>query len=347
MTESAAPGARAHRRRVRGHRRAPGPGAEPGRAGHVLGDVERALLVQVQQGPPAHAADRGPAGPGRPGRRTPASSTSATGSRACSRWSRTRIPSAIEPYQGAATGVGGIVRDVLSMGARPAALLDPLRFGPLDDPRNRFLFGGVVAGIGGYGNCIGVPTVGGEVKFAECHTANPTVNVMCVGFVPADALVQSRAGEPGSVLLLIGAATGRDGIGGVSVLASATIEEDAHDVAAERADRRPVPREAADRSVPRAEGARPAGGAEGPGRRRADLRRVRGGGRRPAGRRPRPGPGAAPRGGHGDVRDPHVRVPGTDAGDRARRTTSRPRRRSAGSGAWRARPSPRSPTAGR
>jgi phosphoribosylformylglycinamidine synthase len=137
-------------------------------------------------------------------------------------------PSAIEPYQGAATGVGGIVRDVLSMGARPAALLDPLRFGPLEDPRNRFLFGGVVAGIGGYGNCIGVPTVGGEVKFAECHSANPTVNVMCVGFVPADSLVQGRAGEPGSVLLLIGAATGRDGIGGVSVLASRTIEDDAH-----------------------------------------------------------------------------------------------------------------------
>jgi len=138
-------------------------------------------------------------------------------------------PSAIEPYQGAATGVGGIVRDVLSMGARPAALLDPLRFGPLDDARNRFLFGGVVAGIGGYGNCIGVPTVGGEIRFAECHSANPTVNVMCVGFVPADALTQSRAGGPGSVLLLIGAATGRDGIGGVSVLASATIEDDAHE----------------------------------------------------------------------------------------------------------------------
>jgi len=137
-------------------------------------------------------------------------------------------PSAIEPYQGAATGVGGIVRDVLSMGARPSALLDPLRFGGLDDERNRFLFGGVVAGIGGYGNCIGVPTVGGEVKFAACHSGNPTVNVMCLGFVPTDAMVQSRAGGPGSVLLLIGAATGRDGIGGVSVLASQTLEEDAH-----------------------------------------------------------------------------------------------------------------------
>jgi phosphoribosylformylglycinamidine synthase len=137
-------------------------------------------------------------------------------------------PSAVEPYQGAATGVGGIVRDVLSMGARPVALLDPLRFGPLDDPRNRYLFGGVVAGIGGYGNCIGVPTVGGEVKFAACHTSNPTVNVMCVGFARADGLLHGKAGSPGDVLVLIGAGTGRDGIGGVSVLASATLEEDAH-----------------------------------------------------------------------------------------------------------------------
>ena len=90
-------------------------------------------------------------------------------------------PSAIEPYQGAATGVGGIVRDIVSMGARPIALLDPLMFGPLTDPRNRWLLEGVVAGIGGYGNCIGVPTVGGEIRFAEPHSANPTVDVMCVG----------------------------------------------------------------------------------------------------------------------------------------------------------------------
>src|SRR6185312_2831176 len=131
--------------------------------------------------------------------------------------------------QGAATGVGGIVRDIVSMGARPVALLDPLMFGPLDEKRNRWLLEGVVSGIGGYGNCIGVPTVGGEVRFAEGHSANPTVNVMCVGFVPTDGLVQSRAGGPGSVLLLIGAATGRDGIGGVSVLASRTIEDDAHE----------------------------------------------------------------------------------------------------------------------
>jgi phosphoribosylformylglycinamidine synthase len=132
-------------------------------------------------------------------------------------------PSAIEPVQGAATGVGGIVRDVLSMGARPAALLDPLRFGPPDDPRNRWLMSGVVAGIGQYGNSIGVPTVGGEVKFAPAHGPNPTVNVMCVGFARADGLVRARAEGVGNVLMLVGAATGRDGIGGVSVLASATL----------------------------------------------------------------------------------------------------------------------------
>jgi phosphoribosylformylglycinamidine synthase subunit PurL len=137
-------------------------------------------------------------------------------------------PSAVEPYQGAATGVGGIIRDVLSMGARPAALLDPLRFGPLDDPRNRYLFSGVVAGIGGYGNCIGVPTVGGEVKFGRCYGPNPTVNVMCLGFARADRLLRGTPGEQGDVLVLIGASTGRDGIGGVSVLASRTLEEDAH-----------------------------------------------------------------------------------------------------------------------
>jgi phosphoribosylformylglycinamidine synthase len=139
-------------------------------------------------------------------------------------------PSAVEPYQGAATGVGGIVRDIVSMGARPVALLDPLRFGPLTEERNRVLFAGVVAGIGGYGNCIGVPTVGGEIHFAEPHSANPTVNVMCVGVTPADRLVTTANDvRVGSTLLLIGAATGRDGIGGVSVLASRTIEDDAAD----------------------------------------------------------------------------------------------------------------------
>ncbi len=139
-------------------------------------------------------------------------------------------PSAIEPYQGAATGVGGIVRDIVAMGARPVALLDPLIFGPLTEERNRWLFGGVVSGIGGYGNCIGVPTVGGEVRFAPPHSANPTVNVMCVGIARADRLQTSSSPvHEGSLLVLYGAPTGRDGIGGVSVLASATIEEGAED----------------------------------------------------------------------------------------------------------------------
>jgi phosphoribosylformylglycinamidine synthase len=109
------------------------------------------------------------------------------------------------------------------MGARPVALLDPLRFGPLDEPRNRWLMSGVVAGIGQYGNSIGVPTVGGEVKFAPPHGPNPTVNVMCVGFAPTDRLVRARAEGVGNLLILVGAATGRDGIGGVSVLASRTL----------------------------------------------------------------------------------------------------------------------------
>ncbi|HYU58662.1 MAG TPA: phosphoribosylformylglycinamidine synthase subunit PurL, partial [Actinomycetota bacterium] len=139
-------------------------------------------------------------------------------------------PSAVEPVQGAATGVGGIVRDVLSMGARPVAILDSLRFGPPDDARNRYLFGGVVAGIGQYGNSIGVPTVGGEVAFASGYGPNPLVNALCVGIVPSDRLLRARAEGAGNLLVLIGARTGRDGIGGVSVLASRTLED---------ADRRP------------------------------------------------------------------------------------------------------------
>ena len=133
-------------------------------------------------------------------------------------------PSAIEPVQGAATGVGGIVRDVLSMGARPVALMDPLRFGPLEEARNRWLLSGVVAGIGRYGNSIGVPTVGGEVKFAAPHRPNPTVNVLCLGLAPADRLIRARAEGEGNHLVLIGSRTGRDGIGGVSVLASRTLD---------------------------------------------------------------------------------------------------------------------------
>ena len=130
-------------------------------------------------------------------------------------------PSAIEPYQGAATGVGGILRDIFSMGARPLAVMDPLFFGPLTDARTRWLVEGVVAGISGYGNSVGVPTIGGELTFDECYSANPLVNVLCAGALPKERLVLGVASGPGNYAVLLGSTTGRDGIGGVSVLASA------------------------------------------------------------------------------------------------------------------------------
>jgi phosphoribosylformylglycinamidine synthase len=135
-------------------------------------------------------------------------------------------PSAIEPYQGAATGVGGILRDIFSMGARPIATMDPLRFGPLDDARSRWIAEGVVAGVSGYGNSVGVPTVGGEVVFDETYTDNPLVNVLCLGLLPAERLVLARASGIGNLAVLLGSSTGRDGIGGASVLASAGFGED-------------------------------------------------------------------------------------------------------------------------
>ena len=134
-------------------------------------------------------------------------------------------PSAIEPYQGAATGVGGIVRDIFAMGAYPIAILDSLRFGPLDDAQNRYLFDGVVGGIGGYGNCLGIPTVGGEVVFSSAYNGNPLVNAMCVGIAETAKLLSARAHGAGNVLLLVGSDTGRDGIHGASGLASRTDPE--------------------------------------------------------------------------------------------------------------------------
>ena len=125
-------------------------------------------------------------------------------------------PSAVEPYQGAATGVGGILRDVFTMGARPVAVLNSLRFGPLDQPRNRYLFAGVVRGVGDYGNCVGIPTLGGEVAFAPGYTGNPLVNAMCVGLLREDQLIRAAAHGVGNVLLAVGARTGRDGIHGAS-----------------------------------------------------------------------------------------------------------------------------------
>ena len=135
-------------------------------------------------------------------------------------------PSAIEPYEGAATGVGGIVRDIFTMGARPIALLNSLRFGPLSDSRNRYLFNGVVAGIAGYGNCLGIPDVGGEIYFCETYSSNPLVNAMCVGLLETSKLVKSHAGGAGNLLMLVGADTGRDGLHGASGLASRTFEDE-------------------------------------------------------------------------------------------------------------------------
>jgi phosphoribosylformylglycinamidine synthase len=125
-------------------------------------------------------------------------------------------PSAVEPYQGAATGAGGILRDVFTMGARPVALLNSLRFGSLDNARNRYLFGGVVRGIGDYGNCVGVPTLGGEVDFAPGYAGNPLVNAMCVGILKEKDLIKAAAHGVGNILLVVGARTGRDGIHGAA-----------------------------------------------------------------------------------------------------------------------------------
>ena len=135
-------------------------------------------------------------------------------------------PSAIEPYQGAATGVGGILRDIFTMGARPLAVMDPLFFGSPDDARQRWLVEGVVSGISGYGNSVGVPTVGGELTFDPCYAQNPLVNVLCMGALPVERLVLGIASGPGNLAVLLGSSTGRDGIGGVSVLASAGFSGD-------------------------------------------------------------------------------------------------------------------------
>ncbi|MGP3972299.1 phosphoribosylformylglycinamidine synthase subunit PurL [Streptomyces sp. 6N223] len=134
-------------------------------------------------------------------------------------------PSYIEPYQGAATGVGGIVRDILAMGARPVAVMDPLRFGAADHPDTRRVLPGVVAGIGGYGNCLGLPTIGGEVVFDDCYQGNPLVNALCVGVMRHEDIHLAKASGTGNKVILYGARTGGDGIGGVSVLASETFDD--------------------------------------------------------------------------------------------------------------------------
>ena len=135
-------------------------------------------------------------------------------------------PSYVEPYQGAATGVGGIVRDILSMGARPLAVMDPLRFGPADAPDTRRVLPGVVGGIGGYGNCLGLPNIGGEIVFDESYAGNPLVNALCVGAMRHEDIHLASAKGVGNLVVLYGARTGGDGIGGVSVLASETFNDE-------------------------------------------------------------------------------------------------------------------------
>ncbi len=142
-------------------------------------------------------------------------------------------PSAVEPFQGAATGVGGILRDIVAMGARPIALLDSIRFGELSEPHQRWLFANAVAGIGHYGNCVGVPNVGGECVFDPAYRDNCLINAMCVGLLPADRVTRAQASGRGNLIVLYGATTGRDGIGGASVLASQELSD-------EDADKRPT-----------------------------------------------------------------------------------------------------------
>ncbi len=134
-------------------------------------------------------------------------------------------PSFVEPYQGAATGVGGIVRDILTMGARPIAVMDPLRFGLANAPDTRRVLPGIVAGVGGYGNCLGVPNIGGEVVFDETYAGNPLVNALCVGVMRHEDIKLAKAHGTGNLVVLFGAKTGGDGIGGVSVLASETFSD--------------------------------------------------------------------------------------------------------------------------
>ena len=236
-------------------------------------------------------------------------------------------PSAIEPYQGAATGVGGILRDIFTMGARPIALMDPLRFGPLDDARSRWIAEGVVSGISGYGNSVGVPTVGGETVFDETYAENPLVNVLCLGMLPDRPAGAGRRPPAWATWRCCSArppgATASAGSACWPRPASPTTPS-RRGQAPERAGGRPLRGEAADRGLPGAARRRPGGRHPGPRRRRPDLRHQRDGvaGRRGHGRRRHRHPAA--RAGHGALRDPDQRVPGAHAGHRRAR---RPRRR--------------------
>ena len=188
-------------------------------------DVERALLLQIVENLAEDPADLRPARHLRPGENAGVVDIG-DGNAVIFKIESHNHPSFIEPYQGAATGVGGILRDVFTMGARPMAILNSLRFGSPDHPKTRHLVAGVVAGIGGYGNCIGVPTVGGECEFHPAYNGNILVNAMCVGLAHADRIFYSAAAGPGNAVVYVGAKTGRDGIHGAT-MASAEFGGDA------------------------------------------------------------------------------------------------------------------------
>ena len=235
-------------------------------------------------------------------------------------------PSYVEPYQGAATGVGGIVRDILAMGARPVAVMDPLRFGPLDADDTHRVLPGIVAGVGGYGNCLGLPNIGGEAVFDASYLGNPLVNALCVGVLRHEDLHLAKASGVGNQVILYGAKTGGDGIGGVSHPGQRDLREHRPGQAAQRPGRRPVHGEAAHRVHPRAVRGRAGQRHPGPRRRRPLLRDVRAGQRRRRrhARRARHGPAARLHARAGG--DPDERVAGADdGGRRARRRRRVPR----------------------
>src|SRR5271166_4894482 len=218
-------GTRADRGGVRPRGRNSRAYAEYDRARHLFGDVERALLVQIIEGLAQDLADHGAARHLRPRRER----------RRCRHRRRRRgrvqnrepqSPLLHRAPSGAATGVGGILRDVFTMGARPIAILDSLRFGSPDHGRTRHLVSAVVSGIGGYGNCVGVPTVGGECEFHTSYDGNILVNAMCVGIARVDRIFYSAAAGPGNPVIYVGAKTGRDGIHGAT-MASAEFGADA------------------------------------------------------------------------------------------------------------------------
>ena len=296
--------ARAVRRRICAPAQSARPRAQPRRARHLLGHVVGALLLQMLARASEEAADRGAVGDLRPGRECRGD-----------RHRRRRRgdlqdgvhnhPSYIEPYQGAATGVGGILRDVFTMGARPIANLNALRFGRPDHPKTRHLVSGVVQGIGGYGNCVGVPTVGGEVNFDPAYDGNILVNAMTVGVAKADKIFYSAAAGIGNSVVYVGSKTGRDGIHGAT-MASRRFLRGQRGEAPDGPGRRPVHREIADRSLPRADGVGRDRRHPGHGRGRPDLLVGRDG---EQGRRrhpPRHERGALPRGGHDALRDDAV-----------------------------------------